>query len=465
MEWYSSPNLRRTTKYFFLGVTIITVLAIIFFSTSYLINVGSDNINTIYVPKVSGVPTFGGAPGQEPFWANVPSYRIPLIQTISYPGSPSGNTGYVQAQMAWTSVNGTYDMVVKLQFPTYQNSGSGAVPSLSVPILNDTNAASPSNSLFPMYTNSSCLYSFSSCYGGKYPQDVGFFPLAQGSTHVYPEQAIVMLGIAPGAATNVWYTVSYKPKLVLGTSGALDTGTGGAAEMWIWSRSPTDNASADTAYPGISYPNGTALNPTTFGMPSRESYAMDGYTNSSSFYQLGALPPSSMFPYINTPQFYTLDYGTIGDYTHLMNPFEVQAQGSLSPSTSTWTVEFVRTLNTSSLYGENNYQLQMSPSNPSNYYIAFAVSQEAASQTYLIYYNSVSFWWRFNFVAVNGFANYNNQSGAILHNADFSLSSLLLLMFALCVASKFSSGSSNEVASRIIRDHRSKFNRSGFAGV
>ncbi|MDA4124460.1 MAG: hypothetical protein OK438_03310 [Thaumarchaeota archaeon] len=394
--------MRRDSKYLFVGAVFVVVLIIIFFSVSFLINVGSDQLATVYVKEVSAAPNFNN-PGGESFWSSVPSYSVPLIESVSYPGSAAGHTGEATVQMAWTASTPVPELMIRMAFSAPPDFATSP-PTLGVPILNDT----ISNRAIPMY-NSSCVYQFSSCYGGSYPQDVGFFPLAQNAGHTYPEQAIVVLGIAPGANTTGWYQVSYKPKMVPGTSGALGTGSGGSAEMWIWSRSPTDNSSTDSAYPGIAYPNGTAINPSAFGMPSHASYAIDGFTNATSFYQLGGVPPSAQFPVINTPQFYTSNYSGISNLRQMMNPFEVQAKGAYS--NGQWVVEYVRSLTTSSAYGENAFQLQLNPQTNSNYFISFAVSQESAGQTYLIYYNSVSFWWRFNFQTTSGLNGYNGNFG------------------------------------------------------
>lgn len=256
----------------------------------------------------------------------------------------------------------------------------------------------------------SCLYPTSSCYGGLYPQDVGFYQLAQGTQYTYPEQATVILGIVPGANTSGWYQVSYKPKLIPGTSGALQTGSGGSAELWTWSSNPTDNSSQDAGYPGLKYPNGTAVSTANFGLPQHASYAIDGYANSTSYYQIGGIPGSSQFPYINTAGLYGPSANVT---TQFMNPFMVQAKGVYNAQSNTWTVEYVRALSTSALssHGEDSYQLQMNPKSTSDYYIAFEISQGNGSETYLIYYGSVSFWWAFNFQANNGFVGYDNQYG------------------------------------------------------
>ena len=101
------------------------------------------------------------------------------------------------------------------------------------------------------------------------------------------------MGMSPGANTDAWYAVSYKPKMVMGTAGALDTGSGGQAEFWMWSSNPTDNSSQDAGYPGLMFPNGTAMSTSSFGLPPRASYAIDGYSNASGFYHLGGMPNSS----------------------------------------------------------------------------------------------------------------------------------------------------------------------------
>ncbi|MDG6981332.1 MAG: hypothetical protein JRN51_09525 [Nitrososphaerota archaeon] len=399
--------MRRTSKYFWVGAAWVAFLVVSMFTLSFAINAYSSELSTIYVPQVSGAPNLGN-PGSESFWGGVSTESVPLIPTSNYP--PSGETNLVKVQMAWTNATGTPELVVKLQFPNVGSSPSYG-SSVPVPVLNDT--GNPAGRLFPMYTDPSCLYPYSSCYGGTYPQDTGFLQLAQGTQYSYPEQAMVIFGISPGANTTGWYQVSYKPKMVPGTSGALGTGSGGAAEIWLWSSNPTDNSSSDAAYPGMTFPNGTAVSTSDFGLPGHASYAIDGYTNSTSFYQIGGIPGSSQYPYINTPALQSLNTSVTTQVTQFMNPFMVQSHGVYDASSNTWTVEFVRALNTSQLskLGENHYQLQMSPSSSSDYYIAFAITQGNGSETYLLYYNSVSFWWGFNFQGNNGFAGYDNQFG------------------------------------------------------
>jgi len=239
--------------------------------------------------------------------------------------------------------------------------------------------------------------------------------------------------MSPGANTDAWYAVSYKPKMVMGTPGALGTGSGGQAELWTWSSNPTDNSSQDSGYPGLRYPNGSIVSTSSFGLPQRASYAMDGYSNASAFYQIGGMPNSSQFLYINDPSVETNNLSCITAVSNLLNPFEVQAKGSYDPGSNSWTIEFARNLVTSSQFGENMYQEQFNTSNPKNYHIAFEVNQGQASETYLLYYGSVSFWWRMNFMGTPGFVGYNNQYGSILGNGEKSQSavssSVVLLVF------------------------------------
>jgi hypothetical protein len=422
--------MRLTTKYFFVGMALVISLALIFFTTSFLINSASNQINTFYVSKVSGIPNFAN-PGTEQYWSSVPSITVPLIPSSNYP--PSGQTQTVSVQIAWTSSTPNPELLVRMKFSNYGNGPSYNSPSPF--FVNDT--AYPNGKVMQAYQNSSCASQFSSCFGNLYPQDVGTLPLAIGPNYIYPEQATVLLGMSPGANTDAWYTVSYKPKMVMGTPGALDTGSGGQAEFWLWSSNPTDNSSQDKSYPGLNLPNGTALNSATFGLPPHASYAIDGYANSSGFYQLGGLPNSSQFLYLNNPTLETKNLSGITSVSGLWNPFEVQAKGNYDPASNSWTVEYERSLVTSSKFGQNNFQDQFNTTNPNNYYLAFEVNQGQASETYLIYYGSVSFWWRLNFQGTPGYVGYSNQYGSIVDGNGFGVLGAALLIFYLFLGSFF----------------------------
>jgi hypothetical protein len=422
--------MRLTTKYFFVGMTLVIALVLIFFTTSFLINSASNQINTFYVSKVNGAPNFAN-PGGEAFWSGVPMITVPLIRSSNYP--PSGATQSVSVQIAWTTATATPQLLVKMKFSNY---GSG--PSYSSPVpfyVNDT--AYPNGNVMQAYQNASCANQYSSCFGNLYPQDVGTLPLATGPNYIYPEQATVLLGMSPGANTDAWYAVSYKPKMVMGTPGALDTGSGGQAEFWMWSSNPTDNSSQDKGYPGLQYPNGTSVSTASFGLPPRASYAIDGYANSSGFYQLGGIPNSSEFLYLNNPTLETKNLSSIGAVSSVWNPFEVQAKGNYDPGSNSWTVEYARNLVTSSRFGENNFQNQFNTSNPNNYYLAFEINQGQASETYLVYYGSVSFWWRLNFQGTPGYVGYSNQYGSILDQNSVGIIGTALLVSYLFLGISF----------------------------
>jgi hypothetical protein len=427
-------------------MALVIAFSLIFFSVSFLINVESDQINTFYVHDVHGVPNFA-SPGSESFWQGVQTVTVPLIPSSNYP--PSGATSTVQVQIAWTSATAVPELLVKLKFSNY---GSG--PSYSSPLnpyVNDSGYTPPQ--IMPMYQNFSCTSQFSKCFGAQYPQDTGLLPLATGSSYIYPEQASVVLGMSPGANTSGWYSVSYKPKMVMGSAGALDTGAGGQAELWMWSSNPTDNATQDSSYPGLNYPNGTALSTSTFGLPPHSSYAIDGYMNSSAFYQLGGMPLSSQFLYLNNPALETNNLSNISmpPTSQLMNPFEVQAKGAYSASSNSWTVEYARPLVTSTANHENAYQEQFNTSATSNYWISFEINQGQASETYLMYYGSVSFWWRLNFQGTPNYVGYNPQFGS---------SSISPFITGLLAAFLFVSYMSNETRFAKIKSVI-RFNQSG----
>ena len=412
--------MRLTTKYFFVGLTFVLVLALVFFTVSFLLNVESTQINTFYVKEVNGTPNFSN-PGGESFWGNVRTVTVPMIASSNYP--PSGATNNVKVQIAWTGSTATPELLIKLVFSNY---GSGPSYASPVPFYVNNSLANPNGGVSQAYQNFSCTNQFSSCFGSFYPQNMGLLPLATGTSYVYPEQSSVLLGMSPGANTDAWYNVSYKPKMVMGTAGALDTGAGGQSEVWLWSSNPTDNATQDAGYPGLTYPNGTSVSTAAFGLPSHASYAIDGYMNSSAFYQIGGLPNSSQFLYINNPSLETNNVSSVQRVSYYMNPFEVQAKGHYDSNSNTWTVEYVRSLTTSSANGESNYQAQFNPNNPNNYYIAFEVNQGQASETYLLYYGSVSFWWRLNFQGTPGYVGYNENYGS---NAMYSMVGILAALF------------------------------------
>src|SRR6202045_4118065 len=104
--------MRLTTKYFFVGMALVIALVLIFFTTSFLINSASNQINTFYVSKVNGAPNFAD-PGGEAFWSNVPTVTVPVIPSSNYP--PSGATQTVSVQIAWTTTTPSPQLLVKMR--------------------------------------------------------------------------------------------------------------------------------------------------------------------------------------------------------------------------------------------------------------------------------------------------------------------------------------------------------------
>jgi hypothetical protein len=413
--------MKLTTKVFFIGFAFVLILAGIFFTVDYLVNNASSNIQTIFVPLVSGAPDLNN-PGSESFWSSASSYKVYLEPSLAFTGSTAGKTSIVTVKMAWIN-SPTPELVALLSFA---NVGSGPSYSNNPPLINF------SGKITPLIPNPSCSYNITgnstSCFGGFYPQDVGNFPLYYNSSYNYPEQASIWWGLAPGANTTTFFEVSYKPKMVLGTSGTLGTGSGGAAEIWTWSSNPTDNSSNDKGYPGIFFANGTAVYPQNFGMPTDESYAIDGYTNGSSYFQIGGIPPRSIIPVANTLAAMNFTNSHIAS-SSLFNPFEVQAHGVYSSSSNSWKVEFVRPLITSANLGENTLQEQFNPNVGQTYYVAFSVTQGNAGEAFLQYYNSVSFWWQLRLQRGSGLGysvstNYSGDDGLSFLLSTFTVVAL-----------------------------------------
>ncbi len=149
------------------------------------------------------------------------------------------------------------------------------------------------------------------------------------------------------------------------------------------------------------------------------------------------MPNSSTFLYLNNPALETKNLTGIGPISNLWNPFEVQAKGSYDPSSNSWTVEYERALITPTQNGENNFQNQFNVTNPNNYYVSFEINQGRASETYLIYYGSISFWWRLNFQGTPGYVGYSNQYGSILSNDGVGVIGAVLLIFYVSTTAFF----------------------------
>ena len=125
--------------------------------------------------------------------------------------------------------------------------------------------------------------------------------------------------------------------MMLGSDGAI---TGGAAEIWHWQSSPTDNNPNDTGFPG-GYTDPT--NNTIYPLDNL-SFAEDDYTNTTGFYVIG---------------------GSFGGSSPNLDPhadpFLIHVGNSYSFTNKTWTVEMVRafqTFDNASSYRYNFQQAQ-----------------------------------------------------------------------------------------------------------
>ena len=88
-------------------------------------------------------------------------------------------------------------------------------------------------------------------------------------------------------------------------------------------------------------PTGRASTQLPFGLPSHASYAIDGYSNSSGFYQLGGMPNSSEFLYLNNPSPRNKEPL---QYRHGIRvsgiPLKCRRREIMIPSANSWTVEY-----------------------------------------------------------------------------------------------------------------------------
>jgi cytochrome b558/566 subunit A len=130
----------------------------------------------------------------------------------------------------------------------------------------------------------------------------------------------------------------------LGSNGAI---TGGAADIWHWQSTPTDNSPNDAAFPGgYTDPSGKPIFPSD-----KLSFAEDDYTNTTGFFVIaGSFGQGSpnLVPYAD--------------------PYLVHVGNTFSATNKTWTVEMVRSFNPSDAAG---YRVQLADG--SNYFVAFAI--------------------------------------------------------------------------------------------
>jgi hypothetical protein len=255
--------------------------------------------------RVDGAPNYD-APGSESFWNNVGATTVPLAASVS-PGG--GHTANVLVK----SANDGYNIYVLLQWHDDQGPSFGTSSEIY---------QAPNGTLLTLDPAST--------------SNVG--QLFYNSTYYYPDRAAV-LWFLPNASNR-----QQSPVMQLGSNGAI---TGGAANIWHWQSTPTDNNPNDTAFPGgYTDPSGNPILPSD-----NLSFAEDDYTNTTGFFVIagnfGQGSPN-LAPYAD--------------------PYLIHAGNSFSTATKTWTIEMVRAFNPSDAVG---YRVLLA--NGANYFVAFAI--------------------------------------------------------------------------------------------
>jgi DMSO reductase family type II enzyme heme b subunit len=255
--------------------------------------------------RVTGAPDYAH-PGSEAFWEAISWTEVPLAASVS-PGG--GHTPVVLVK----SANDGFNIYVLFQWNDSVGPSYGSATEVY---------SAPNGTLVPLDPASTAQVK----------------QLFYNSTYYYPDR-VAMLWFLPNAIGR-----QQSPAMSLGSDGAI---TGGAAEIWHWQSSPTDNSANDTGFPGgYTDPSGAAIYP-----PDNVSFAEDDYTNTTGFYvvagNFGASSPN-LAPYAD--------------------PFAVHAGNYFSDSAKSWTVEMVRSFTQSDAA---NYRVQLATG--STYYVAFAV--------------------------------------------------------------------------------------------
>jgi hypothetical protein len=288
---------------------LILVAGLIFSVLAVRANLGSvdaqNQFGTIISYRVAGAPDYSH-PGNESFWNAISWAEVPLAASVS-PGG--GHTPTVLVK----SANDGFNVYVLFQW----NDSVGPSFGSSTEVY-----TSPNGTLVPLNPASTAQAK----------------QLFYNSTYYYPDR-VAMLWFLQNASAR-----QQSPAMSLGSDGAI---TGGAAEVWHWQSSPTDNSANDTGFPGgYTDPSGAAIFP-----PDNVSFAEDDYTNTTGFYTIagsfGAASPN-LDPYAD--------------------PYAVRAGNYFSDSAKTWTVEMVRSFTQSDA---SNYRVQLATG--STYYVAFAV--------------------------------------------------------------------------------------------
>ena len=283
------------------AVMSVILLAILVSSSKFSSAYGQSYPNiTSY--RVTGAPDYN-APGNETFWNTIDWTNVPLAASVS-PGG--GHTSEVSIK----SANDGFNIYILLKWTDKVGPSFGTDSEVY---------SAPNGTLIPL----------SADVTGNVTQ------LFHNSTYYYPDRVAVLWFIDGNRQQS--------PAMELGSNGAI---TGGAADIWHWQSTPTDNNPNDSAFPGgYTDPAGNAIYPND-----NMSFAEDDFTNMTGFFvtagNFGAGAPN-LDPYAD--------------------PFFIHVGNAFSDFNKTWSVEMVRSFATS----DPMHQVQLKTG--ATYYTAFAV--------------------------------------------------------------------------------------------
>ena len=288
------------------AVYLITAVFLTLLLSSGLLAVNAQgSFANIVSYRVNQAPNYS-RPGSESFWDAITWTNVPLAGSVS-PGG--GHTTNVLVK----SANDGYNIYVLFRWNDSVGSSFGSSTEAYL---------APNGTLLPLN-----------------PEDTGRVnQLFYNSTYYYPDRAAILWFLQDANRRQ------QSPAMVLGSNGAL---TGGAAEIWHWQSSPTDNSPNDTGFPGgYTDPSGSPIFPAD-----NMSFAEDDYTNMTGFYVIGG------------------SFGAgASNLDQYADPYIVHVGNYFSDSNKTWTVEMVRSFTTSQA---TKYTEQLTTG--SSYYVAFAI--------------------------------------------------------------------------------------------
>lgn len=277
------------------------VLLMIVFSSSKLSSAYAQSYPNITSYRVSGAPDYN-APGNESFWSTIDWTNMPLAASVS-PGG--GHT----SELSVKSANDGFNIYVLLKWTDEVGPSFGT----------DSEVYTAPNGT---------LISLSADVTGNVTQ------LFHNATYYYPDRVAVLWFLGGSRQQS--------PAMELGSNGAI---TGGAADIWHWQSTPTDNNPSDSAFPGgYTDPTGKTLYPND-----NMSFAEDDFTNMTGFFVTAG------------------NFAGAPNLDPYADPFSIHVGNAFSDSNKTWSVEMVRSFTTS----DPTYQVQLVPG--ATYYAAFAV--------------------------------------------------------------------------------------------